>query len=493
MAVRGKVRPLLLGGALAAAATMFWAPQAQAYTVKQTSTGATVRWFSNSVGVHVDPSMQSHFKGLPVKQIIHAAAAAWHGLDGVPELLLNEGEPGPSGFQTGRGDKGNGVYLVEDWELQDNALAVTVATFETNTGKIVDADILVNPNHPLVLLPAGPDARAEGFDLHGVLTHEMGHVLGLGEAYGVAAATMFPSVAPGETHQRDIDADDQRGVEEAYGSVIPADTEEGGCGGSSVIVRRERNQGAAFWFTVGTIMIVAGLWLRTRKRPTERRSQLPMLALVLLFGTEPADVPMGNERVEVLRTLALRRLAPAERTRGIIQAAGSDSAQVRLAAMAVLEKSGTREDLGVAARLLNDRDSEVRRVAYQALDRLRTAPPAARIAASDEKAKKRLHSLFGGARRVVRGEAVSVGVQDRRGLLWSRYLVHGDNDVVEMQIPGGSAGGLTQIVSEQEPPQDGDQVLVAVREKGPHAWAHLRDGVAYGGYLGEGPGIVLEE
>jgi hypothetical protein len=159
----------------------------------------------------------------------------------------------------------------------------------------------------------------------------------------------------------------------------------------------------------------------------------------------------------------------------------------------VLEKSGSREDQDVAARLTNDRDSEVRRVAYQAIERLRTAPPAARIAASDDKAKKRLTTLMGGARRVLKGEAVSVGVQDRSGLLWSRYLVHGEDDVVEVQIPGGSAGGITQIVSEQEPPADGDQVVVAVRDKGPHAWAHLRDGVVYGGYLGDGPGIVLDE
>jgi Matrixin len=490
MTVRGKVGPLLLGGALATAA--LWAPKAHAYTVKQTSSGATVRWFVNSVSMRIDPSMQSYFKDLPVNEIVGDATSAWHGLSGVPELLLNEGEPGPAGFQTGRGDKGNGVYLVEDWDLQENALAVTVATFETNSGKIVDADVLVNPNHPLVLLPDGPDSRADGFDLRGVLTHEMGHVLGLGEAYGVNAATMFPSVAPGETHQRDIDVDDEQGVEEAYAQAIPSETEAQGCSGSSVIVRRGHKQGAAFWLTIGVVMIAAGLWLRTRKKDG-KRAALPVLALVMLFGGDTGDVPLGNERVEVLRTLALRRMPAAERHQGIMQATRSSSVRVRLAAIAVLEKVGSREDVDVAARLTLDSDAEVRRVAYQAIESLRTAPPAARVGASDEKAQKRLHALFGGARRVVKGEAVSVGVQDRRGLLWSRYLVHGEDDVVEVQIPGGSAGGITQIVSEQEPPADGDSVIVAVQDKGPHAWAHLRDGVIYGGHLGDGPGIQLDQ
>ncbi len=491
MTVRGKVGPLLLGGAIAAAAC--WAPTAHAYTVKQTSSGATVRWFVNSVSLRIDPSMQSYFKDLPVRQIVDQSAVAWHGLDGVPELLINEGEPGPAGFQTGRGDKGNGVYLVEDWELQENALAVTVATFETNSGKIVDADVLVNPSHKLVLLPDGPDSRAEGFDLRGVLTHEMGHVLGLGEAYGVNAATMFPSVAPGETHQRDIDVDDEQGVQEAYAQAIPSETETQGCSGSSVIVRRGHKQGAAFWLTLGGAMVAAGLWLRTRKRQG-KPSALPVMALVLLFGGDTSgELSASNERIEVLRTLALRRMPAGERHHGIVNAARSRSARVRMAAMAVLERSGTREDVDVAAPLTMDSDSEVRRVAYQAIERLRTAPPAARIGASNEKAKKRLNALFGGARRVVRGEAVSVGVSDRKGLLWSRYLVHGEDDVVEVQIPGGSAGGITQIVSEQEPPQDGDALIVAVHDKGPHGWAHMRDGVIYGGHLGEGPAIQLEE
>jgi hypothetical protein len=183
----------------------------------------------------------------------------------------------------------------------------------------------------------------------------------------------------------------------------------------------------------------------------------------------------------------------AERHDGIVHASRSHSVRVRLAAMAVLEKVGSREDVDLAARLTLDSDAEVRRVAYQAIEKLRTAPPAARVGATDEKAQKRLHGLFGGARRVVKGEAVSVGVQDRRGLLWSRYLVHGEDDVVEVQIPGGSAGGITQIVSEQEPPQDGDSVIVAVHDKGPHGWAHMRDGVIYGGHLGDGPAIQLDQ
>jgi hypothetical protein len=158
----------------------------------------------------------------------------------------------------------------------------------------------------------------------------------------------------------------------------------------------------------------------------------------------------------------------------------------------VLERSGTRDDLPLAARLSLDSDLEVRRVARQAAERLRTAPPSTRVAASGLGAQRRLRGLLSGARRVVRGEAVSVGVEDRNGLLWSRYLVHGEDDVVEVKIAGGSAGEITQIVSEQEPPQDGDVLVVGLRDKGQHTWAQVRDGVVYGGALGEGPAIEWE-
>ncbi len=479
--------------ALGALGLLSAAAPARAYTIKHTDTGATVRWHINAVSLRIDSSMQGYFTDIPVQGVLTDATQAWAGLPNVPDLMISDGEPGPKGYDSKKGTS-NGVYLIQDWELADSSLAVTVATFETKTGKIVDTDILVNANHPFALLPDGPDAPAENFDIRGVLTHELGHVLGLGEDYDVRMATMWPNVARGETHQRDLDEDDEKGVTTAYADATASDTAAasssgGGCG---VVVHRNREMSPTMWLLLGGGLVTAGLWLRARARTGKGRSA-PLLAMVLLFGAPfPGDSTDGDssqERVEVLRTLALRRAPLEDRRAGLALAAHSPSAEVRMAAAAVLERSGTREDTTLAAELTVDPNPDVRRIAILAHEHLRSAPPAARISADAPEAKSRLDALFHGAVDVVQGEAVSAGAHMQNGLVWSHFLVHGDDQTVELHVPGGSMGDITQVVSEQEPPSDGSQVVVARRAHGPHAWAHLRDGVVYGGALGDGPAI----
>jgi hypothetical protein len=322
----------------------------------------------------------------------------------------------------------------------------------------------------------------------------MGHVLGLGESFDVRMATMWPNVARGETHQRDIHEDDQMGVEIAYAKALASESASdggGGCGGASVLVRRGPGVSPTFWLVIGGVLVTAGLWLRSRARQG-KRTNTPMLALVLLFGAPlSGDAGSGSshERVEVLRTLALRRLPASERSAGLASAAQATSKQVRLTAAAVLERSGVREDVSIAGELAMDDDAEVRRMGLLALERVRTAPPAARLSASSAEARSRLKSLLGDGGEVVQGEAMSVGASVEHGLVWSRYVVQGKNGAIEVEIPGGSVGEITQVVSEQETPSDGSEIVVVPRAKGPHAWAHVRDGVVYGGFLGDGPAI----
>ena len=479
-----------LSGALALAC----ATTAHGYTVKQTEQGATVRWHRPSVVLRVDPSIDAFFKGMPVRTVIEEAALAWRHIEGVPDLLINEGVPGPMGFDADN-SASNGVYLIRDWELAESSLAVTVATYESRSGKMVDTDILVNANHPFADMPEDeePQQKSRAYDLRGVMTHEMGHVLGLGESYDVRMATMWPNISRGETHQRDLDPDDESGVQVAYAGGMLSETEPvGGCAGSSVVIARGRS-GGRWPLLITTFVVLALLWhLLRERRPSGARS-VAVCAFALLFAT-PYQTDAGsaeeNERVEVVRTLALRHKDPDQRALGLAQASRSSSVQVRTAAAAVLERAGTREDRPTAAKLAVDADPEVRRIGRETLARLHSAPPLARITRDDPSAQARLALLFGDSTRLVAGEAVVTGTHLRNGLIWSRYSVQSaDQNTADVEIPGGSLGEFSQVGSEQEPPRDGDTLVVALREKGAHGWAHFREGVLYGGWLGEGPGI----
>ena len=241
---------------------------------------------------------------------------------------------------------------------------------------------------------------------------------------------MWPSVAPGETHQRDIDSDDENGVRGGLRARHPCRDRD-----ARGLRRVERGRCAAKRHSWSDLLAAGG------RGPARRR---PVAALVaarqqssarrclrspscFLFGTGVREVPIGNERVEVLRTLALRRLPQVERRRGLLAAARSTSERCAWPPWRCSSAPAPAR-IWISPRLLSfDDDAEVRRVAHQAIDAPAHCSARRRVSAHDEKAERAPAWPARRARDVwCKGEAVSVGVQDRRGLLWSRYLVHGD-------------------------------------------------------------------
>jgi hypothetical protein len=58
---------------------------------------------------------------------------------------------------------------------------------------------------------------------------------------------------------------------------------------------------------------------------------------------------------------------------------------------------------------------------------------------------------------------------------------------------GGEVGGIGQRVSDSEQgPQDGEEIVVGQSASGGTPWAYHRDGMLFGGWLGDGPAIRLE-
>ncbi|HRG99154.1 MAG TPA: matrixin family metalloprotease [Polyangiaceae bacterium] len=107
------------------------------------------------------------------------------------------------------------LFQDNDWKYRgiDGTLAKTSATFDTDTGEIFDADIEVNTAFNQVTVSDEPGKIA--YDLQAILTHEVGHFLGIGHSAN-ERATMFPAYAPGTVAIRELSDDDKKAVCAAY-------------------------------------------------------------------------------------------------------------------------------------------------------------------------------------------------------------------------------------------------------------------------------------
>jgi hypothetical protein len=113
----------------------------------------------------------------------------------------------------------NVIAFVPALEVDDpSIIALTSVWFSTSSGLIYDADIMINEQQgPYAICPC--EAGGDEQDLQNVLTHEIGHFLGLAHS-SEPGATMEATARPGETQKRDLTADDEAGLCAAY----PADS-----------------------------------------------------------------------------------------------------------------------------------------------------------------------------------------------------------------------------------------------------------------------------
>ena len=259
---------------------------ARAYTVKRTEAGLPVHWQQGTIELRIDASVREVAPPGQVRAAMEMAAEAWRGLTGVPDVRVRVGDPGAIGYDLS--GPSNGVYALTDWPYDPQQLAVTVTTYDESTGALIDADVLINAAHAFDLLSergtgsgddAGPgdrhgrggDDRGQdhgrdemaGYDLGSLLTHELGHVLGLGESHEDPNATMWPNIGRGETHQRSIETDDEVGVIEVYetADAMGLDQAAGGCSGASVAGR----SGNGFAAPLASLVALA-LLIRARRR-----------------------------------------------------------------------------------------------------------------------------------------------------------------------------------------------------------------------------------
>jgi hypothetical protein len=228
---------------------------AHAYMLKSTRTGHRVLWSTSVITMYVDDKLEQYFGKPAVDFAISMASEAWRGLPNVPDLAVSQ--------QPARGYKAdertNGIYLMKPWPFAKEQLAVTVSTYDLD-GHMIGADILINGESAYALLPDGDDQPdMPEHDLAAVLTHEMGHVLGLDESPDDRSATMWPYIRGGEVHQRTLTEDDEQGVVEAYRGVT-FDANAGGCTQASVVGIPSHTSGLQL-----ASLVLSALWIGRRR------------------------------------------------------------------------------------------------------------------------------------------------------------------------------------------------------------------------------------
>lgn len=197
-------------GPFVCAALIAWPLTARANKVLKTEAGVPVRWQAETIAVGLDRSAASkHLAPEAVAEALEAAMAAWNALpemktrfvaapkDAVPATVVR--------------------FCVGLWKNPAGLLGQTRFHADAASGVITSAVVEINECDFRFLAP--DEVGENRFDLQSVLTHELGHVLGLGHS-GDTGAVMFSNT--GSQRQRRPNVDDRGGVAALFGGARPA-------------------------------------------------------------------------------------------------------------------------------------------------------------------------------------------------------------------------------------------------------------------------------
>ncbi|WP_394824714.1 matrixin family metalloprotease [Pendulispora albinea] len=107
------------------------------------------------------------------------------------------------------------VFRDQAWPHMDsaNVLGLTTVGFDPNTGELFDADVEFNTAQRT--LTANDPVPIDGYDFDSVVTHELGHFIGLAHSAD-QDATMFTSYNKGSTAMRSLAPDDLAAICSVY-------------------------------------------------------------------------------------------------------------------------------------------------------------------------------------------------------------------------------------------------------------------------------------
>jgi hypothetical protein len=184
-----------------------------------------VWWRNACVSYDLQKSASRWLDYATAAQIVQGAFAKWTGVmcpvtaSGATRVSINVNDLGPVEcdqvqYQPDQPNQHVIVFRDSSWPHNDssNTLGLTTVTFEVSTGELYDADTEINGTLPLSV---GDPVPQGSYDVESIITHEMGHFLGLAHS-GDTSATMFARYSRGSTSMRALGADDVAGLCSIY-------------------------------------------------------------------------------------------------------------------------------------------------------------------------------------------------------------------------------------------------------------------------------------
>jgi MYXO-CTERM domain-containing protein len=186
------------------------------------TTGKSLAWASDCVSfaVHAKGSEKLGISARTLEREVERALARWtsaacDGGDAPTMQFVSMGavECDLSEYNTDRANANIVLFEDEAWPYEGgiDTIATTRLRFNPDTGALNDADIQLN-SAEYDFSVADP---VTGTDLSSVLTHELGHLLGLYHS-NVAGATMETAYSADDDARRSLEPDDVAGVCELY-------------------------------------------------------------------------------------------------------------------------------------------------------------------------------------------------------------------------------------------------------------------------------------
>jgi Matrixin len=250
------------------------------------------RWQQGSVTVSVEPTVD--LLGREAFDAVVSAATTWQSAPGIlPTMVVERGPEDEVGYRRSGRNRNTVRFSADGDPLANGALAITVITFDAHAKQILDADVVLNGEHGFDFFDH--DARHEGmstYDLQNVLTHEFGHLLGLGEDFVDEDATMFAYSQPGETGKRDLELVDKDSIAALYDHEFDPGV-QGGCGGATIAGYQGENW---IWAALG----LGGLGFLMRRRSLRGRALTVAALGALVVGVGATDSTPFDSRTASL-------------------------------------------------------------------------------------------------------------------------------------------------------------------------------------------------